>query len=242
MNHYRSLFLLGMLRSIRHHINYAKSKLTFEINYARRKITNCAYIIARCLFNVYAAERYAPRTLPAKLLLKEAQLKASARFFVHRTSNMPGFKENFCVRCCVAFGLKLRQDILLVLMMIGIVVGFIVGVAINGYVNAVENPEERKTMMILIGFPGELFINMLKMLVLPLIVASLVCALAGIDARAGGRIGRRAIIYYLCTTVSAVIIGIAVVTIIKPGSRAKPSEDNEVSPYRPLDAFLDLLR
>ena len=155
---------------------------------------------------------------------------------------MPGLKDNFCARCCVAFGLKLRQDILLVLMMIGVVVGFIVGVAINGYVNAVENPEERKTMLILIGFPEELFINMLKMLVLPLIVASLVCALAGIDARASGRIGRRAIIYYLCTTVSAVIIGIAVVTIIKPGSRAKPSEDNKVSPYRPLDAFLDLLR
>ena len=162
-------------------------------------------------------------------------MKASARFFVHRTSTMPGFKESFCTRCCVAFGLKLRQDILLVLMMIGVVVGFIVGVAINGYVNAVENPEERKTLLILIGFPGELFINML-------IVASLVCALAGIDARASGRIGRRAIIYYLCTTVSAVIIGIAVVTIIKPGSRAKPSEDSEVSPYRPLDAFLDLLR
>ena len=136
----------------------------------------------------------------------------------------------------------MRKDILLVLMMIGVVVGFIVGVAINGYVNAVENPEERKTLLILIGFPGELFINMLKMLVLPLIVASLVCALAGIDTRASGKIGRRAIIYYLCTTVSAVIIGIAVVTIIKPGSPAKPSEDSEVSPYRPLDAFLDLLR
>ena len=81
MNHYRSLFLLGMLRSIRHHINYVKSKLTFEINYARRKIPNCAYIIARCRFNIYAAERYAPRTHPTKLLLREAQLKAFARFF-----------------------------------------------------------------------------------------------------------------------------------------------------------------
>ena len=89
MNSYRSLFLLGMLRSIRHHINYAKSKLTFEINYARRKITNCAYIIARCRFNVYAAERYAPRTRPAKLLLKEAQLKASARFFFLFTERLP---------------------------------------------------------------------------------------------------------------------------------------------------------
>lgn len=220
---------------LRREQTYVRAKLRAAQNHELR-------IIARCRFNVYAAERYAPRTHPTKSLLKEAQLKASARFCVHRTSTMPGFKESFCTRCCVAFGLKLRQDILLVLMMIGVVVGFIVGVAINGYVNAVENPEERKTLLILIGFPGELFINMLKMLVLPLIVASLVCALAGIDTRASGKIGRRAIIYYLCTTVSAVIIGIAVVTIIKPGNRAKPSEDSEVSPYRPLDAFLDLLR
>ena len=214
--------------------NVAQHKTPYQLRqeqtYVRAKLhaaqNHELLIIARCRFNVYAAERYAPRTRPAKLLLKEA---LSESLFL-------------CVRCCVAFGLKLRQDILLVLMMIGVVVGFIVGVAINGCVNAVENPEERKTMLILIGFPGELFINMLKKLVLPLIVASLVCALAGIDAKASGRIGRRAIIYYLCTTVSAVIIGIAVVTIIKPGSRAKPSEDNEVSPYRPLDAFLDLLR
>lgn len=45
-------------------------------------------ITACCRFNVYAAERYAPRTRPAKLLLKEAQLKASARFFLF-TERLP---------------------------------------------------------------------------------------------------------------------------------------------------------
>ena len=155
---------------------------------------------------------------------------------------MPGFKDNACTRCCIALGRKLRQDILLVLMMIGVVAGFIIGVSVNESVNKIENPEEKKTTLILIGFPGELFINMLKMLVLPLIVASLVCALAGIDAKASGRIGRRAVIYYLCTTVVAVILGILVVTIIRPGSQAKPPEQRDITPYRPLDAFLDLLR
>jgi len=155
---------------------------------------------------------------------------------------MAGFKENVCVRCCSALGRKLRQEILLVLMMIGVVVGFIIGVSVNGSVNAIENPQDKKTTLMLIGFPGELFINMLKMLVLPLIVASLVCALAGIDAKASGRIGRRAVIYYLCTTVAAVILGILVVSIIRPGSQAKPSEEKDITPYRPLDAFLDLLR
>lgn len=155
---------------------------------------------------------------------------------------MAGFKENVCARCCFVLGRKLRQDILLVFMMIGVLIGFIIGVSVNGSVNAIENPEDKKTTLMLIGFPGELFINMLKMLVLPLIVASLVCALAGIDAKASGRIGRRAVVYYLCTTVVAVILGILVVTIIKPGSQAKPSDEKEITPYRPLDAFLDLLR
>lgn len=60
------------------------------------------------------------------------------------------------------------------------------------------------------------------MLVLPLIVTSLVCALAGIDAKTSGRIGRRAVIYYLRTTVVAVVIGTLVVTVIRPGSQAQP--------------------
>lgn len=162
--------------------------------------------------------------------------------FSHRTCAKAGFKENVCVRSCSALGRKLRQEILLVLMMIGVVVGFIISVSVNGSVNAIENPEDKKKTLMLIGFSGELFRNMLKMLVLPLIVASLVCALAGIDAKASGRIGQRAVIYYLCTTVAAVILGILVVSIIRPDSQAKSSEEKEITPYRPLDAFLDLLR
>lgn len=106
--------------------------------------------------------------------------------FSHRTCAMARFKKNVCVRCRSAFGRKLGQEILLVLMMIGVVVGFIIGASVNSSVNAIENPEDEKTILMLIGFPGELFINMLKMLVLPLIVASLVCALAGIEAKASG--------------------------------------------------------
>lgn len=57
---------------------------------------------------------------------------------------MAGFKENVCVRSCSALGRKLRQEILLVLMMIGVVVGFIISVSVNGSVNAIENPEDKK--------------------------------------------------------------------------------------------------
>ena len=145
---------------------------------------------------------------------------------------MPVLRGNVCSRCCRAIGRKLRQDRLLVLMMLGVIIGFIVGAFINGPVSKIEHPVDKKTTLMLVGFPGELFINTLKMLVLPLIVTSLVCALAGIVAKT----------YYLCTTVVAVVIGILVVTIIRPGSQAQPEEEKEIAPYRPLDTFLDLLR
>lgn len=57
-------------------------------------------------------------------------------------------------------------------------------------------------MIDLIGFPGELFMNLLKALILPLIAASLVSGLSQLDARQSGRIGAFAVLYYTVTLVS----------------------------------------
>lgn len=131
---------------------------------------------------------------------------------------------------------------MLVLIIIGVVIGFVIGALVNDPVNKIEDLEYRKTVLMLIGFPGELFMNMLKMLILPLIVASLICALAALDSKATGRVGRRALAYYLFTTILAVILGIVLVVSIQPGSSPPEDADKEVSPYRTLDAFLDLIR
>lgn len=113
----------------------------------------------------------------------------------------------------------------------------------NGPVHKIASPEEKKTTLMLIGFAGELFMNMLKLLILPLIVASLICALASLDTSASGRVGRRALIYYMVTTLLAVVLGIALVSTIKPGSSGKAGgETKDTEPYRTLDAFLDLVR
>lgn len=152
--------------------------------------------------------------------------------------------ENFCMACLRAFFRRVRSDLLLTLILIGVAVGFIVGILINGTVNDITDIEEKTTVIMLIGFPGELFMNMLKLLVLPLIVASLVTAVASLDAQATAKIGRRTIIYYLSTTFLAVILGIVLVTSIKPGEGGKPVTEivKDVPKFRNVDSFLDLIR
>ena len=137
---------------------------------------------------------------------------------------------------------RLRSNLLLVLIVIGVVIGFVIGALVNDPVNKIDDMEDKKTVIMLIGFAGELFMNMLKMLILPLIVASLICALASLDAKATGRVGRRALIYYISTTILAVILGIVLVVSIQPGDTKVEKEKKDVERIRTLDAFLDLIR
>ena len=65
---------------------------------------------------------------------------------------------------------------------------------------------------------GEIFLRMLKMLVVPLVVASVMTGILGLgDVRKLGRPGAAAIGYYLTTTVLAVGVGIILVNIMQPG-------------------------
>uniref|UniRef100_H3C9D6 Amino acid transporter n=2 Tax=Tetraodon nigroviridis TaxID=99883 RepID=H3C9D6_TETNG len=90
----------------------------------------------------------------------------------------------------------------------------------------------------MVSFPGEILMRMLKMLILPLIISSLITGLAGLDARSSGRMGSRAMVYYMSTTIIAAILGVILVLGIHPGN-PKTAKTQEVSS---LDAFLDLIR
>ena len=84
--------------------------------------------------------------------------------------------------------------------------------------------------------------RMLKMLILPLIVSSLIIGLADLDQKASGKLGRRAIIYYMVTTILAVFLGIILVALIKPGNGVASSSGKSNKDVRALDSFLDLIR
>ncbi|CAO2592390.1 Excitatory amino acid transporter 1 [Lemmus lemmus] len=94
------------------------------------------------------------------------------------------------------------------------------------------------------SFPGELLMRMLQMLVLPLIISSLVTGMAALDSKASGKMGMRAVVYYMTTTIMAVVIGIVIVIIIHPGKGTKENmhREGKIVQVTAADAFLDLIR
>ena len=70
-----------------------------------------------------------------------------------------------------------------------------------------------------VGWLGTLFLNALKMMIIPLILAAVISGVASLgDVRKLGRIGGVTLIYYTSTTAIAVLIGLIVVNIIQPGA------------------------
>jgi Na+/H+-dicarboxylate symporter len=67
-------------------------------------------------------------------------------------------------------------------------------------------------------FLGSLFMNALKMIIVPLIVASIITGIAGIGGTHGlGRMGAKTILYYMITSLLAILVGLVLVNLIVPG-------------------------
>jgi len=67
-------------------------------------------------------------------------------------------------------------------------------------------------------FVGTLFLNALKMLIVPLIVSSIVVGIAGIGSSSAlGRLGGKTILYYIATSLIAILIGLVLVNMVTPG-------------------------
>ena len=136
----------------------------------------------------------------------------------------------------------LQTNLLVILIITGALIGFTIGICINESVQSLKQPD-RYTVIILIGFPGELLIRMLKLLILPLISCSLIVGLTSLDGQVSRRIGARAIVYYMGTTCLAAIMGLMLVSAIKPGIHMKPPDKKVPRELvRPLDSFLDIVR
>src|SRR5688572_5525427 len=111
-------------------------------------------------------------------------------------------------------GMKLHTKILL-----GLFVGAALGVTANFALGG-AHPFVAGVNKYLAGPVGQIFLRMLFMIVVPLVFASITLGVAGLgDIRRVGRVGGKAIAYFLITTAVAATIGLIAVNIFRPGAR-----------------------
>jgi Na+/H+-dicarboxylate symporter len=67
-------------------------------------------------------------------------------------------------------------------------------------------------------YVGALFLNALKMIIVPLILSSIIVGMAGIGSSGNlGALGGRTLLFYVATTVAAILVGLALINLIGPG-------------------------
>ena len=104
--------------------------------------------------------------------------------------------------------LKLHWQILIALVL-AVLVGLVIGRE-TGILGV--------TFYSIFDFVGKLFLNALKMLIVPLIVSSIIVGVAGIGGSHGlGRLGGKTIGYYVTTSLIAILVGLIAVNLIQPG-------------------------
>lgn len=87
-----------------------------------------------------------------------------------------------------------------------------------------------------IAFPGNIFIDLLKMVIVPLVVSSVILGVASAGSLESlGKMGTRIIPYFILTTAIAITIGINMATIFQPGL----SIENQGVPVEISDQTLD---
>lgn len=132
-------------------------------------------------------------------------------------------------------------NLLVILTVSAVIIGVFIGLA-------VRTAELNQTQIIYFGFPGELLVRLLKMIIIPLVVCSLVSGAASIDPRALGKLGGWAMLFFLVTTLISSAIGVIMALIIQPGfsegtqSKIAAQGDNVPEAKEVVDSFLDLIR
>ncbi|CAH0550377.1 unnamed protein product [Brassicogethes aeneus] len=136
----------------------------------------------------------------------------------------------------------LRENLLTILTVVGVLGGTALGILLRSTTGGQWT--KRETMYL--AFPGEIFLRMLKALIIPLLVSSVITAIGGLDLSLSKKIAIRSILYYSATTVCAVILGIVLVITIRPGvnGTSYSGKQSNVMTRHVLtqDTLLDLIR
>ncbi|NYS30260.1 MULTISPECIES: glutamate/aspartate:proton symporter GltP [unclassified Pantoea] len=95
-----------------------------------------------------------------------------------------------------------------------LVLGIVVGAVLH------NQPDNREWLVTNVLSPaGDIFIHLIKMIVVPIVISSLIVGIAGVgDAKKLGRIGVKTILYFEVITTIAIVVGITLANVFQPGT------------------------
>ncbi|OAH55828.1 MULTISPECIES: cation:dicarboxylase symporter family transporter [Bacillaceae] len=94
-----------------------------------------------------------------------------------------------------------------------ILIGLIIGIAVGAIFY--ENPAVQTYLQPI----GDIFIRLIKMIVIPIVVASLIIGVAGVgDIKKLGKLGGKTLLYFEIITTFAIIVGLFAANIFQPGA------------------------
>lgn len=139
-----------------------------------------------------------------------------------------------------------KGTVFLLLTMGGCAIGVILGASIRAGLDA-SNSTMTAHQVVYLNFPGEMFIRMLTMTIIPLVVSSIISSMTQMNTHTAGRMGMLTMAYYMATTFLAVIEGIIWVEVINPGGWTEGLADLGGDANMPClsvasDTILDMIR
>lgn len=119
------------------------------------------------------------------------------------------------VLIAICLGLKRNWHIFF-----GIIAGILAGILLNGHPNAM--------IYNILNFIGQAFIRLIQMVVIPLVVSAVIIGISSIgDNKQLGKFGSKMVVYYGIITVMAVLIGLSLSLVFKPGQGAAQFIDSQ---------------
>jgi proton glutamate symport protein len=113
--------------------------------------------------------------------------------------------------------------------LLGLILGIAVGAVLNYY-----SSDKAWWIATVLQPAGDLFIRLIKMIVIPIVISSLIVGVAGVgDSKKLGRIGIKTLLYFEIITTLAIVVGLLLANFFEPGHGIDMSQlrTSDISQY-----------
>ncbi len=111
--------------------------------------------------------------------------------------------------------LELHWQILIAIILAGLVGGYVFNVQAE---TGVDPTIFGVKFLAIFEYVGTMFLNALRMIIVPLIMSSIIVGVAGIGSGGNlGSLGGRTLLFYATTTLAAILVGLVIINVVGPG-------------------------